>query len=340
MDTVCGKMPERCAPRDIKIVNWDADDTMWHIEPYAIASNLHGPFKLVDPDTLIVESGESPSTTYKKAKPAKPKAAKYNFQQKGIEEWWKSNIGPIKDEELKDLSNQLFESLSQEEQGSLSGLGKLAGQPVEVTPVKPARELINLADIQGWNPEQRKSVDRLFNLYGKRGCKVLEVSKEKGELNLDCDGDKWLLKKDGSLIEQYPQGWVDTARPSYDYQPKPITIKLLPTFRQTLDELEKRGIKSTIISLNTPGTVKAIVKAFGLAERFTEINDTWENKGNVFDDIAKRQKVCPCNMMFVDNTLSHVEDVSKKCGLSVQIGQGKDVEKPIQILNYILPKSH
>jgi len=55
----------------------------------------------------------------------------------------------------------------------------------------------------------------------------------------------------------------------------------------------------------------------------------------VFDDISRKHHLCPCNVMFVDNTLSHVTDVAKKCGLALQIGKGKDVMTPIEVMRYI-----
>jgi predicted phosphatase len=344
MKTFCQSQPERCEPRKIKLVAWDADDTMWHIDGGAIATNIHGPFKLVDPDTLEAEvsyGGQSYYSTESKPKPThketQPKKDKPN-----IEDWWKSNIGPVKDDGVKDISKQLVDSLSDKEKEVLSKIGKTTGKDVGLTPNKPDAR-INLADLRGWSDVQRKGVDRLKNLYGQRGCYIENANQATGEITIDCKGDEWLLKKDGTLIERHPQEYTDWT-PGYTYTPvsssgvRHIVIKLLPTFRQTLDELEKRGIKSTIISLNSPGTVKAIVKAFGLADKFVEINDTWNNKGQEFDDTAKRQKLCPCDMMFVDNTISHTKDVAAKCGLSLLIGTDGDVKKPIEILNYIKVK--
>lgn len=124
-------------------------------------------------------------------------------------------------------------------------------------------------------------------------------------------------------------------KPTTYYEPTPVTIKLLPTFRQTLDELERRGITSSVISLNTKGSVKRILEEFGLADRFAEIRDSWENKGKVFNEQAKDFHICPCNILFLDDTLTHVENIHDKCGLGLQIGKDKDIEKPIDILKYI-----
>jgi FMN phosphatase YigB (HAD superfamily) len=126
----------------------------------------------------------------------------------------------------------------------------------------------------------------------------------------------------------------EPAKSAEEYEVNRIT--LLPTFRQTLDELEKRGIKSSVISLNSPGTVKRILEAFGLAGKFIEIKDTWENKGKVFREITSKHKLCPCNSIFIDDTLGNVRDVAKECGMGLVIGKDKDVEKPFDIFQFIL----
>lgn len=53
--TPCERTPELCEPRVIKHVAWDADDTIWDIKPYGIASNITGPLRLLDPDTVVEE---------------------------------------------------------------------------------------------------------------------------------------------------------------------------------------------------------------------------------------------------------------------------------------------
>ncbi len=113
------------------------------------------------------------------------------------------------------------------------------------------------------------------------------------------------------------------------------TIKLDPTFRETLSELEKRNIPSSIISLNTPGSVKRILKEFGLDHRFVEIRDSYVNKGNVFKELTKKQGICPCDGMFVDDSSTNTVPVFEKCGMAIQIGKSKDIERTIEIMKYI-----
>lgn len=329
--TVCQQRPECCAPRDIKMVMWDADDTMWHIEPYAIASNISGKMTLVDPDTVVVEEtgyhyGHAYETV-KTPKKAPPRKKKKRAWQRGFEEelpeWMKDLPNPDDelDQELAAIEEELIENVAAQG-GETSSEGN---------------DEVILDDVGGWPDFQKIHVDALIKKYGKRVCWVTDVTPE-GSVVIDCEGDIYLLTKEGQLIGS-PDNAPPEPKPVPAPAPKPytrkLTIKLLPTFRETIKQLNDRGIPSAIISLNTPGTVKRIVEAFGMKDDFIEIQDTWENKGKVFDKIAYRQEVCPCNAMFVDNTNSHVLDVAKKCGLALQIGKGKDVETPIEIMRFI-----
>lgn len=233
--TACQNRPECCQPRKIKMVTWDADDTLWEIKPYGIASNVRGPFKLIDPDTLEAAM-ESPAPLTYPMEIGKPSKFRRLRKKKPRYSWT-----PIPWEEE-------FEEYSSEE---------------EITP------------------------------------------------------------------EQQPL----IALPRMER--KPTRIKLLPTTRDALKKIKEKNIPQAIISLNSPGTVKQIIDAFGLKDYFTEIQDTWEPKGVVFNEVTKRAGVCPCDAIFVDNAIGHVEAVSKRCGLALQIGKGKDVEKPVEVLNYM-----
>lgn len=355
--TVCQRRPEMCEPRRIHHVAWDADDTMWHIEPMTIASHISGPLKLIDPDTVEATGGrEYPVTpTVTEPPPERPPVTQtldprtgkweWEHEKKGkqmplgfqpikeeLEGWWITRMGKSKEEteELQAITEELYGSMPEDVRGSLEIAGELK------PPTPPAKEIVYLEDIKGWKKRQAQAVDRLLNTYGYKACKVIEVASS-GDIDIDCNGTLVMLTKDGQTV--YPK-FVGKKKPSPReprtvYQPKPIIIKLLPTFRDTLDKLGKEKISSSVISLNAPGSVKRILETFGIADRFIEIKDTWEPKDKVFEEITKRHKICPCDTIFVDNTLSHVESVSKKCALSLQIGKGKDVQKPIEILSYI-----
>ncbi len=324
--TVCQQRPECCKPREIDMVMFDADDTMWQIKPYGIASNITGRLVKVDEDTIEVEEEYTPKKhAYPTVKPLRRPPPlrqkrwwKQHPPQRVFEEWMETESEGYlsKEEELREIEAELHRSIE------------------KAAPKK--EEAVLLDTIRGWAPHQKSQVDHLMRLYGTGVCKITDV-RDSGTIEIDCHGDKWLLTKDGQLM-----GEKKAATPSPAITtpaPEPTTIKhtitLLPTFRETMKELKDRGIRTAVISLNTPGTVKRIIDAFGMQGDFLEVQDTWQNKGKVFEEISKRQHVCPCNTMFVDNTASHVEDVAKKCGLALQIGKGKDIETPIEIMRFI-----
>lgn len=257
--TMCTKRPECCTPRDIEMVAWDADNTLWYIKPYGIASGITEPLKVIDENTLEV-------TRYprleSKAKGKPPKETKPS----GFRKWrpkreWQMEFEP-----------------------------EVPTKPAE--PIKPTTVTPPLS------PHLREIITDLYP---------------------------------GVEFQEYPE-W----HPEEKSVREPTRITLLPTVRETLEELKKRGISQTIISLNRPGSVKRILEAFGLADYFTEVNDTWDNKGKIFDEAAARHHVCPCNALFVDDQPAMVETVTKKCGLALQIGPSGDIKEPIQVLDYIL----
>jgi FMN phosphatase YigB (HAD superfamily) len=269
LNTPCHKKPWKCQPRPISFVAFDADDTMWHIEPKGtIASAVRGPFVLVDPDT--VEAGCEPSSRKTKEPTYRPvgrvfneKTRKWQWLHEMQEEegWWP---GGEPEEEVEEIQAQLISSLTPEELKGLEKLSKITGKQLELVPTHKEKK------------EPQK----------KGGC-------------------------------------------------QPIVIKLAPTMRETLDKLTEMKIPMAVISLNSPGSVKAIIDAFRLADRFVEIRDSWKNKGDVFEELVEKLKVNPCSSIFIDNMSSHVSDVTKKCGLGLVIGKEGDIQEPIQVLKFI-----
>lgn len=162
---------------------------------------------------------------------------------------------------------------------------------------------------------------------------------EKGLLEgLSVDEKDFLLEemaREHNEISERGKGKGREGKEGSESESIRTTIKLDPTFRPLLDELDKRGIKSSIISLNTPGSVKRILKEFGLEDRFIEVRDSYENKGRVFQQITKKFGFCPCDSIFVDDGRGNVQDVSDKCGIGLQIGKGKDIEKIGDVMKYI-----
>lgn len=328
--TVCQKRHELCEPRKIKHVSWDADDTMWTIEPHTIASNIYPPFRLIDPDTLEVIGAEPVKPVVSKPPiTPKPKRPLYRGpEEEEFDDWWKTEPAIEKEQELKVIQDELYSALTPKQIEVLGVIPESLRKetkkekPAETRAPEPA---MWLDDLPHPNIHQSPQIDTLIKRYGKKKCKIVDVHGDHS-LSIDCQGEVWRLTKEGKLSRENPPTVLHS---------RSTIIKLLPTFRETMSKLKEKGITMSVISLNSPGTVKRIIEAFGMGNDFIEIKDTWENKGKVFADITEKHHINPCNAMFVDNMISHVEDVSKKCGLSLVIGKGKDVEKPVEILNYI-----
>jgi len=300
--TVCQKRPECCEPRHIRAVYWDADGTMWDIEPPVIASSIHGRLEKIDDNTVVCHE-EPYSYGYGTEITPKPKAPKgggvyqvwdeetgqwvWGHHKKKSERWWKHPLrfkpSYVSDEEWEREAAPLWPEEEQQVQ-------EIAEELVQSLPESQQRFLEESGEVE----------TELLQLMPPERPKELPPPKEKPK-----------------------------------YEPRKITIKLLPTFRDTVRKLNEMGIKQAIISLNTPGSVKRIIGAFGMTGEFVDIMDTWGNKGKVFDELTQKHKVCGCDAMFVDNTLGHVEEVSKKCGLALFIGKGGDIEVPEEVLQFI-----
>ena len=55
MTTPCQERPQECKPRPIKHVIWDADDTLWDITPYGIASGAEKPFRKIGDEAIEMQ---------------------------------------------------------------------------------------------------------------------------------------------------------------------------------------------------------------------------------------------------------------------------------------------
>ena len=341
--TACQRRPEICQPREVKMVLLDADDTMWHIDSGQIASNITGTLTLVDPDTVAI--GPEPPSSKKekehhKPKEQKPWKGKHSLTKAEYESWWfkpKGTEAPhFEEEELESIQSELTHSLT-EKQYRLLEEAESKAQPPAPPPAKPV-EPVYLEDLKGWNAQQERAAEILLKEHGKKKCQITDVHDD-GDLTITCGKDKWVMTTDGTLFKEKslvkPPAEVTYLPAPVVSKPRKQTITLLPTFRETLQKLNDRGIPVTVISLNAPGTVKRIVDAFGLGDKILEVHDTWENKGEVFAKITKAHKIAPWEALFLDNTDSHVEDVSRKCGFGLVIGKGKDVENPIEIMKFI-----
>lgn len=359
--TVCKRRPECCQPRKIQLVAIDADDTLWKIEPFGIASSIKGPCKLIDPDTLECEEDhyKAPPTKpkHKVSIPSLPELGEMETDEEEIERWWQAKIAPEEKgkSKLTDQQEAKLKELSSEHGGTKRTVyperkGDVAlvifndgtafdifpsGLVVKSTLSKPVKSVEEISEelIESLPEKNKKMLKSMTKITGKEE-KLLKLPSPKPKPEAKRKEKEEVSEEE--LRRQTMEGLEEEAISKG--RGRKVTIKLLPTTRQTLDELQKRKIPAAVISLNTPGTVKRLIDAFGLSDKFVEVQDTWDNKGKIFDEITQRQKICPCNALFVDNLASHVDEVTKKCGLGLVLGKGQDIESLSEILDFIEEK--
>ena len=158
--TPCERKPELCTPRNIKHIAWDADDTIWDIKPYGIASNITGPLRLLDPDTVVEERPSYKTPTQQPLAPSSEvQDYKYGHRyghkfgypaEEEPEDFFlrqiDKNIGKGEPSEtsleVSQIMTELTEELTQEEKDKLG----LVGQDVqlitktEVPPKEPGKK--------------------------------------------------------------------------------------------------------------------------------------------------------------------------------------------------------
>jgi beta-phosphoglucomutase-like phosphatase (HAD superfamily) len=334
-ETPCERTPGLCDPREISHIAWDADDTIWEIKPYAIAGNITGDLELIDPDT-VVETKKRKKYTYS--------APTYSLQDyhdyskpAGKKNKYYADLTPFDQESvIQDIEYMAEEGLSAED--ILDTL--FVAYEVKNDYWKELDNIISAAqmkaaEITGLKPSAVE--EKIEKLKSKTGA---EVDKIMEELTTDLSQkDKDFLGIAGevtgkqlSIFEPKPEK-KSAPEKEPEYEEVKTTIKLMPGFRDTLEKLREKGITNSIISLNNPGSVKRIIKEFGLADDFIQVDDTWGNKGTVFKKQVKDLGINPKKAIFVDNTQGHVEDVSK-AGV-IPLVYGKDIKEVAQVLNYI-----
>ena len=280
--TPCERKPELCTPRIIKHIAWDADDTIWDIKPYGIASNITGPLRLIDPDTVVEERPAYKAPTQQPLAPySEVQDYKYGHR------YGHSFSYPAEEEPEDFFLRQIDKDISK---------GESSETALEVNQI--VTELT-----EELTPAEKDKL-RIFSQKTNPPTKSEIPPKKPG-------------KKKKSAFDE----------------PTKIYIKLMPGYRDLLDRLKKQGVTSSIISLNTKGTVSRILEKFGIADQYLDIRDSWENKGKVFKDQMKNFGYKPQEGMFVDNTQSHVEDVAKSG--AIPLVYGKDIKDVAQIVNYM-----
>ena len=105
----------------------------------------------------------------------------------------------------------------------------------------------------------------------------------------DLDGTLW----DGILME--------TEDPSQ--------LQLKPGVRETIEELDKRGILHSIASQNDYDTTWPVLEQLGLAEFFLHPQINWDPKSANIEQIAKALNIGISSLAFIDDTAFQREEV-------------------------------
>lgn len=113
-----------------------------------------------------------------------------------------------------------------------------------------------------------------------------------------------------------------------------IAVNLKTGLLETLDELERRGISSSIASSNEPGSVEAILGVLGIRDRFDIIKANWNPKQNSVNEILRRKHLSGEEVIFVDDDLLNVGTITEAFG-SLGLVMDADIHTPEEVLKYI-----
>lgn len=359
--TPCERAPALCTPRIIRHVAWDADDTIWDIKPYGIASNISGELTLLDPDTVVEERPPYKPPSQPILQPTFTPhdeglrfdygyryGSKLGYPQGEPEDFFIQQIdtdiekGTTKPQKSVDddgdvenqdpLGKEIAVILDVRYDGWQEGIG------MQFTDIQDTGATF-YADSYESAKDKLKAKRELFKAAEKPSETALEVNQIMTELTEELtEQDKEFLGLVGKEVTLIPTSATPPKKPGKKaktafHEPSKVYIKLMPGYRDLLDTLKEQGVTNSIISLNTKGTVSRIIDKFGLTDHYLEIRDSWDNKGKVFNEQMKTFGYKPQEAMFVDNAQSHVEDVAKSG--AVPLVYGKDIKEVAQIVNYM-----
>ena len=111
-------------------------------------------------------------------------------------------------------------------------------------------------------------------------------------------------------------------------------IILKPKLIETLDKLKGKGIGSSIASANNPGSVERLLDSFGIKDKFTSIQSTWESKTEQVKKIITETGIPSNKMIFVDDSIGNAMDVQFDLG-TLSLAMGYDIMSPEGVLNFI-----
>lgn len=116
--------------------------------------------------------------------------------------------------------------------------------------------------------------------------------------------------KDSLAIELMTEDLLEVPKAWSDTRPSGV-ISLDPTLRDTIEKLKDKGIAVSIASCNTKSSILRYLDAFGLVDKFTDIEaDLWHSKSQMVQSIADRRKIDTAQILFVNDSYGNAFDVS------------------------------
>lgn len=168
---------------------------------------------------------------------------------------------------------------------------------------------------------------------------------------LDADDTMWDIDPWGIATLATPVGKTDGntlpaslrieemdpyALPEYWQSIAPTgVISLDPNLRSTLAKLKAKGIPVSIASQNDKSSIMQYLEAFGLKDQIAEVEASFTGaKSQMVTTIARRQKVDPAKILFVDNSTVNCKEVAMLTEATA-LALGYHIDTLDQLLEFI-----
>ncbi len=166
-------------------------------------------------------------------------------------------------------------------------------------------------------PGENLQIIRSLSPECSRAGNLVKVYPEK---NLEAEMDiLWCDFVQGKPVKQEPPAqkvkclvwdldntlWDGTLMETDD----PTTLKLRPGVRETIEELDRRGILHSIASQNDHDTTWPVLENLGLADYFLHPRISWDPKSGSIEQIAKNLNIGTNALAFIDDTAFQREEV-------------------------------
>jgi len=273
----------------------------------------------------------------------------------------------LSDQELRDWADKTFPptTVARNESRSLERSGKKRAKKSE--PRLDFPEVPRLADdtdeeeaewqewLAGWEAAEEEKAGYRSSPFSPHGYSQTPCQQEPDlclpraikQVVWDGDDTMWDLEGCSIASEMVPpltkisrDSVASTITSTFIKNGKPVThtkecvLTLKPGMLETLDELDRMGISSSIASQNTLKPVVDVLTALGILDRFKVIEADWNAKSVMMDNIIKKTKIDPFDTIFIDDGLGNLHDVLEY-GDILPLNMGFDIKFPAEVLEYI-----